>query len=137
MARTGKTAPLELPGTPGIGLPGPPGTPGEGLPACVNTRRLSPLFLPIRRPWQRSFPSRGRVRVRINGDTQVRRILRTDGGRAYVRVIVRGLPCGVYPITVRSTGRWPAKRIWILRGGQTIEKYVIGNPGTGPTRPAG
>ena len=136
------------PGTPGAdGAPGPPGPPGadgeDGTDAdtCVNGRRLSPLFLPIRRPWQRSFPTSGRVRVRINGDTQVRRILRTDSGRAYVRVVVRGLPCGVYPITVRSTGRWPAKRIWIIRQdddsrfGVRIEKYVIGNPGTGPTRP--
>ena len=59
------------------------------------------------------------VRVRINGDTQCRRILRTDSGRTYVRVVVRGLPCGVYPITVRSTGRWPAKRIWIIRRTRT------------------
>ena len=81
------------------------------------------------------------MRVIINGERQVRRVLRTDSGRTYVRVVVRGLPCGVYPITVRSTGRWPAKRIWIIRQdddsrfGVRIEKYVIGNPGTGPTRP--
>ena len=141
------------PGAPGLpgadgpaGPPGPPGPPGaDGQPgageACVNGRRLSPLFLPIRRPWQAAFPRRGLVRVKINGDTQVRRVLRTDSGRTYVRVVVRGLPCGVYPITVRSTGRWPAKRIWIIRPdadsrfGVRIEKYVIGNPGTGPTRP--
>ena len=131
------------PGDPGEpGLPGDPGEPGEpgfdnggdGAPACVNLRRVSALILPNRARRQTPFPRSGRVRVRINRQTQVRRV-RGPGPNGRFFVLVR-LPraCGVYPITVTAPGRLPAKRIWILRGGRSIEKFTVGNKGTGPTR---
>ena len=116
-------------GPPGVdGLPGPPG-PGA---SCVNRRRLSPLILPNRSNRQRPFPSSGRVRVRINGQTQVRRVRGPRRGRFFVIVRVPR-QCGVYPITVTAPRRLPAKRIWVVRGGLRIEKFTVGNKGTGPT----
>ena len=77
-------------------------------------------------------PSSGRVRVRINGQTQVRRVRGPRRGRFFVLVRVPRR-CGVYPITVSARGRLPAKRIWVVRGGLRIEKFTVGNKGTGPT----
>ena len=102
---------------------------------CDNTRRVSPLVLPNRARRQVPFPRSGRVRVRINGQTQIRRV-RGPGpnGRFFVLVRIAGFDCGVYPITVSARGRLPAKRIWILYDGRRITKFTIGNKGTGPTR---
>lgn len=126
------------PGAPGPegpqGLPGSPGAPGQLPAGCVNTRNVSPLILPKRGARQRKFPRTGRVRVRINGTTQVRRIRTGPNGRRFVLVTLRGLDCGVYPITVGRRGVLPAKRIWILRGGNRVEKFTVGNKGTGPVR---
>ena len=52
---------------------GAPGAPGQ-LPTCTVTRRFSPLILPNRARRQTPFPTSGRVRIRINGGTQVRRV---------------------------------------------------------------
>lgn len=131
----GPPGPPGPPGAPGApGAPGPQGEPGVGAPGCVNRRRAAALFLPHRGPGERQFPSRGRVRVSINRHVQKPRVRTTARGPRRHYVIVR-LPrrCGVYPISVRSRGRLPAKRIWILRGGRTLERYVIGNRGTGVT----
>ena len=128
----GPVGPLGPVGPPGAdGLPGPA---GPGTPRCVNRRRLSALVLPIRARSQRPFPTNRRVRVRINGQTQVRRPRRSARGRAFVLVRVPRR-CGVYPITawVRGSGSRPAKRIWVVLGGRTIQKFTVGNPGTQPT----
>ena len=127
----GPVGPLGPVGPPGAdGLPGPAG-PGD---TCVNRRRVAALVLPIRARRQRPFPTNLRVRVRINRQTQIRRPRRGPNGRAFV--LVR-LPrrCGVYPITawVRGSGSLPAKRIWVLRGGRTLERFTVGNKGTAPT----
>ena len=115
-----------------IGPSGTPGPPGPGAEACVNRRRLSPLILPNRARRQVPFPTSGRVRVRINGRTQVRRVRGPRRGRFFVLVRVPRR-CGVYPITVSARGRLPAKRIWVVRGGLRIEKFTVGNKGTGPS----
>ena len=131
----GEPGPPGDPGEPGErGETGEPGEPGQSAPACVNARRVSALILPNRARRQTPFPRSGRVRVRINRQTQVRRV-RGPGPNGRFFVLVR-LPraCGVYPITVTAPGRLPAKRIWILRGGRVIEKFTVGNKGTGPTR---
>lgn len=105
------------------GEPGAPGAPGPGAEPCVNTRQASFLRLPKR------FPATGRVRVRIDNTTQLRRIR----PRRRILVNLSRLDCGVYPITVRRRGIRPAKRIWILRGGNALEKFTVGNLGTGPS----
>jgi len=129
----GPVGPLGPVGPPGAdGLPGPAG-PGD---SCVNLRRVSALVLPVRARRQVPFPrsSRIRVRVRINGQTQIRRVRRSAGGRFFVLVRVPRA-CGVYPITawVPRSGSLPAKRIWVVRGGTRIEKFTVGNKGTRPT----
>ena len=116
-------------------IPESPESPARpARPSCVNLRRVSALILPNRARRQTPFPTSGRVRVRINRQTQVRRV-RGPGPNGRFFALVR-LPraCGVYPITVTAPGRLPAKRIWILRGGRSIEKFTVGNKGTGPTR---
>ena len=133
------------PGAPGTGTPGAPGAPGAdgadgpagpGGDDCVNRRRRVALVIPNRPPWLRAFPARGRVLVRINRQFQRPRIRRGPNGRRFVNVRVAGFECGVYPITMRARvqgrGVYPAKRLIILRGGLRVERYVIGNPGTGP-----
>ena len=40
-----------------------------------------------------------------------------------------GFDCGVYPVTMRVRGRLPALRIIILRGGNKVERFVVGNKG--------
>ena len=94
---------------------------------------MSALILPNRARRQTPFPQSGRVRVRINRGTQVRRV-RGPGPNGRFFVLVR-VPrrCGVYPITVTAPGRLPAKRIWIVHA-DGIEKFTIGNKGTGPSR---
>lgn len=119
------------PGVPGAegpaGPPGATGTPGVpgALPSCVPNRQVSLLRLPKR------FPTSGVVRVRMNGQTQTRRIRRKRN------VLVR-LPreCGVFPISVRMRGRGPrpALRIWIIRPDGSLQKFTVGNKGTGRTR---
>ena len=46
---------------------------------------------------------------------------------------VRGFDCGVYPVTMRVPGRFAALRIVILRGGNKVERFIVGNKGIGVT----
>ena len=93
------------------------------------------MVIPHRGFGQRQFPGRrALVAIRVNKQTQIRRI-RIRNGRRFVLMSVRGFDCGVYPVTIRAggSGSRPAKRIVILRGGNRVERFVIGNPGTRPT----
>lgn len=132
-----------VPGTPGApgapGADGPqgdqglPGTPGADLEPCLNTRRIVPMVVPHRGHGQRQWPAAGhRVKIRVNGATQTRRIV-VRNGRRFVLMSVRGFKCGVYPVTMRVPGRFAALRIVILRGGNKVERFIVGNKGIGVT----
>lgn len=97
------------------------GAAGEDAPSCVNTRRVVAMALPSR------FGKFRGVRIRINGETQRRRVLRTQNRNVpYVRVTTAGLACGVYAVIARGRGERAYPMIWTFKGGKQVVKTRIG-----------
>ena len=125
--------PLGPIGADGRSTPCPAGAPGPGAEACVNRRRICAAD-----PAEPGTAAASVPQVRPGTGTHQRpdagsASARPDRARALFRAGARARACGVYPITVSARGRLPAKRIWVARGGLRLEKFTVGNKGTGPS----
>lgn len=99
-------------------------TTAGNLPTCVNTRKSA-----IMGPLPRQFTTGMRVKITTKGHSQFRTV--RDGRKVFVNT--SNLPCGVYPIAVRSVSNpklKPAWRIWSFTGGNTLNRFWFpGIPG--------